>query len=79
MLPAYKKFHMTRHVMPKERSKTSFKTTKTGVVHTGSVQSFADFQIWKTGLSLGPCPGGSKDRTGLDFQTLIQKLIFVVN
>ena len=31
---------------------------------------FCSFLIWKTGLGLGPCPGGSKDRTRPDFQTL---------
>ena len=39
-------------------------------VHIGSVWSFAVFQIWKTGLSLGPHLSGSKDQTGPDFQTL---------
>ena len=31
---------------------------------------FCGFLIWKTGLGLGPCPGGSKDWTRPDFQTL---------
>ena len=39
-------------------------------VYSGSVRSFEVFQIWKTGLGLGPPILGSKDRTGPDFQTL---------
>ena len=44
---------------------------RTEPVHVGSVQSFVVFQIWKTGLGLGPCLLGSKDQTRPDFQTLM--------
>jgi hypothetical protein len=43
---------------------------RTEPVCTGSVRFFAGFQIWKTGLGLGPSLLRSKDRTGPDFQTL---------
>ena len=41
---------------------------KTGLHRSSPV--FCSFLIWKTGLGLGPCPGGSKEWTGPDFQTL---------
>jgi hypothetical protein len=61
--------------MHKDRLATGLKTAKDRArpVIIGSVRSFANFQIWKTGLGLGPGLLRSKDRTGPDFQTLIER------
>ena len=53
----------------RKQSKTSYNWSKDRKkpVLIGPVRSFDYFLLWLTGYGLGPCPWGSKDRTGPDF------------